>query len=597
MIERKNNYGTVRQSKNFKGKRIRLVPLFMSAVTVVGLSAGIIHYKHATDVTDKNTDDIENQYGYKTINTLYNDDVKEDNFVVLDVGSMDNKTLYMDSKIKYCNDNDISLGLVIDCDTENEYEIYDDIEFVKILISKYKIDFPVYISIDKVMANQNLDVTRKVKLVKSFLDKAIENGICVGIKGTDTNLCNFNKYCFDISLYNIYLKQDSENVKYSGTYTLIENLDGKLKSSVDFSKVIEKDQLNNNEKFVEDAYYIVGDSDTIEEIALKFNLSVKDLLKYNNLKLEDINVGTIIRIPNNSQELEVAFNKNISEFAVKKGVDLSYCQTEIDWSKLSSNVDFVIIKATEGTRVDPLLTSHLENAEENNMPIGIYSITRATTVEEIRKEAQNLVELLKGLDITYPVYIDFETNPGKDYEREIWEQVTHSGKLKEMLEVWSDTVKSAGYIPGLYCNKSTYKSIYDQTNSKENAFLDRFETWIAGTDTYSTECDFNNIIDPGCNTSYQDVNIKCNMRQVSEACVGTGAGTYAGYVDFNYCYTDYEDKDYSYKQSFEIKGLNDKNIKDILMNSALLGSLVIISGGTLFIFVKRKNNKKRNKIR
>ena len=41
--------------------------------------------------------------------------------------------------------------------------------------------------------------------------------------------------------------------------------------------------------------------------------------------------------------------------------------------------------------------------------------------------------------------------------------------------------------------ESDVVTIYDETNSSENKFLDRFEKWIAGSDTYSDVCDFNDI--------------------------------------------------------------------------------------------------------
>lgn len=588
-----NTKGTIKvYGKIDKQKTYRVSKLVITGVLVLSLLAGGVVYKHKTDTTD--VSGVENEVGYTDVNLAYNTNVKEDNFVVLDVGNYDDQSLYMESKIKYCKDKDISLGIIIDCDADSKYQVYNDIELAKKLITKYNIDFPIYISIDKIMENENIDTSQKSMLIKSFIDKAIQNGMNVGIKGTDTNLCNFNNYCFDITSYNIYLKKESKNIIYNGTCSLVENLDGTISNNMD----VENMKSNNEKNFIQDAYYIMGETDTVEEVALSFDLSINDLLKFNDIELEDIKQGTILRIPNDCQKVQATLNNNINEFAIKKGVDLSYCQTHIDWNKLKFNADFAIIKAIESTRLDPLFESHIQNCKENDIPIGIYSITRATTVEEIKNEAYTLVELLKDIDITYPVYIDFEVNPAIEYERNIFEEIKQSNSMEEMLQAWADIVEEAGFIPGIYCNKSVYKSIYDQTNSLENNFLDRFQKWISGTNTYSNPCDFTQIQDPGCSTNYQDLNIKCNMRQVSEACTGIGAATALGYVDFNYCYTDYEQKDYSFEKTFSIKGFDDKNIKSILANIAMGGALLVIAGGTIIVYTKVKKKQKRsNKFR
>lgn len=588
-----NRRGKVKTYAGIKNKKKLSLCKVMAGGLVIAIIIGgtlVYLYKKTTDVTPLN--DFVNKTGQTTLISSFNTDVKSNEFVIFDAGNYDDRTLFLNRKMKYCNENDISLGFVIDSDAQIKYEIYDDIEYAKSIISKYYVDFPVYISIDKIMSNENLNTSQKIDLIKTFLDKAKENGMYVGICGTDTNLCNFNKYCFDISEYNIYLKMDSNIIKYENKCSIVEDLHGNLTSDKDYASVIEKENFNERDNFIEDAYYVVDEDDTIEEISLKFGLSVIDLLRYNELNKGDFKSGLVLRIPTENQKLVRMFEKNINENAIRCGVDLSKYQTEIDWDKLNSNVDFVIIKATESTRQDPLFLDHVENCKQNEIPIGVYSITRATTVEDIRKEAELLVEMLQDKDITYPVYIDFENNMNNEYEKEIWEKITNNGNIKELLKEWNRVISEAGYIPGIYCNKSTYKSIYDQTDSANNNFLDSFETWIAGSDIYSTDYKFEDIKDPGFKTSYQDLEIICNMRQVSEACLGTGAGTENGYVDFNYCYTDYEN--YGYKYEFDIKRLNDKNIKDMIVTIAatIAGAVIVISGTTLIVYIKRKNKYK-----
>ena len=86
------------------------------------------------------------------------------------------------------------------------------------------------------------------------------------------------------------------------------------------------------------------------------------------------------------------------------------------------------------------------------------------------------------------------------------------------------------------------------------------------------------------------------MRQVSEACTGIGAGTESGYVDFNYCYTDYENINYEFKQKFDIKDFNKKKLDTLLMTlgASACGLLIAVVGGKTIVYKKKqKQNKKK----
>lgn len=569
----------------------------VSAVLVIGGSSTFA-YKKITDTTPQ--DSTRNTIGYSDVNPYFNTDVKENEFVILNVGNhssiKDIITLQSD-KFKFCNEKNISLGIIIESNATKQLDIYNDVEYAKEIVSKYKIDFPVYLDIDKIMTNNDLNSTVKTELIQDFAKKATSNGMYFGICGKDTNLYNLNKYCFDISKYDVYLKEDSNERKYQGTCNIVEDLNGNITSKYDLSSIIEDKKLNKENNFVEDAYYIVDNDDTIDEIALSFGLSVNDLLNFNDKEIEDIKEGLVLRIPNNIQLGNKIIDKKINDKAIKKGVDLSYCQTSVDFEKLSSNVDYAILKLSEGTTKDNLFESHITNCLNNGIPVGIYSITHATTVDDIKKEAKNVVELLKNRKITYPVYLDFEADPSKTGEWSRWTAIKESGIMKEFLNAWNDIIREAGYIPGIYCNQSIYLDIYEQTNSKENNFLNKFETWIAGSNTYSNACDYKNIVDPGCTFEYQGLKVNCNMRQVSEACTGIGAGTESGYVDFNYCYTDYENSELEYEYEFDIKETNKEQKEKILkiMYASFSGCLIMFIGSKIIIYkVKKKKRKKEN---
>ncbi|MDO4962862.1 MAG: GH25 family lysozyme [bacterium] len=563
-----------------KDKRKRNI--IIAGVGAIAIMSSIFVYSKLTDV--KSNNENENYVGYYDVLPNFNTKVKEDNFVVLNAGDYNTQgTLFQDLKMSYCNKHDISLGVIIKTDAKTVLDIYNDIDYCKSLIAKYKLDFPIYLNIDEIMENDSLNTSQKSKLVECFINKARENGFCYGLHGKDSNLSNFNNYCFNISGFNIYLKMDSNTVKYTGDYQILEDLDGNIKSKVDYEKIISKSKLNQKENFIKDAYYIVEEGDTIDDIALSFDMSVKDLLEYNELDEKDICAGILLNIPNKLCISEKLLNDDICDTYIKKGVDLSYCQENVDWDKLSTKIDFAILKISEGTRKDNMFEEHLSNCDDRSIPIGVYFITRAKSVLELTNEVNTLIKFLDGRDLVYPIYIDFEKDVNV-YKEDGYD------RLDDMLSTFKNIVMQNGYKPGIYCSKSNYCSIY---NSTENNFLDDFETWVAGTKTYDEPCDIDSILDPGCEFTYQDLTARCNMRQVSESAKNSGAGNYCGCVDLNYCYTDYENEDYEVQ--CEIKNIDKFNGYDKLINAGQ-GILVVLTA-TSIIVLKKKNKSKKNTVR
>ena len=90
------------------------------------------------------------------------------------------------------------------------------IQYYVEIVANYNIDFPVYLDINEIITNNDLNVEQKTKLITNFLEKCSANGMYVGIYGTDTNLCRVKNYC-GISNYDAFLVMDKENIEYDGT--------------------------------------------------------------------------------------------------------------------------------------------------------------------------------------------------------------------------------------------------------------------------------------------------------------------------------------------------------------------------------------------
>lgn len=162
----------------------------------------------------------------------------------------------------------------------------------------------------------------------------------------------------------------------------------------------------------------------------------------------------------------------------KKGIDVSYHQGTIDWSKVkSAGIEFAILRIGYGmydNQKDKQFENNYKNARANGIPVGVYHYSYATSVEEAKKEANLVVKWLNGRDLEYPVYFDIEDN-----------SMAGLGKstLNAMCRAFCEIIENAGYWAGIYSNKNW------ATNTISGAELGKDYTyWIA---QYNDKCTYN----------------------------------------------------------------------------------------------------------
>ena len=145
------------------------------------------------------------------------------------------------------------------------------------------------------------------------------------------------------------------------------------------------------------------------------------------------------------------------------GIDISYCQTQIDWDVLP--VDFVIIKAGQRDFTDTLFEQHYKAATEKGIPCGAYWYGEAKSIKDAQKEADCFIERLKGKQFAFPVYYDVEgdmLNLSNDL-------------LSSIIVAFMEKVEKAGYWVGLYM------SGFPMKDKVRDSILSRYALWVADT--------------------------------------------------------------------------------------------------------------------
>ena len=150
------------------------------------------------------------------------------------------------------------------------------------------------------------------------------------------------------------------------------------------------------------------------------------------------------------------------------GIDISYHNGEIDFSKIKSKVDFIIMRSGYGKKTtgskEVKFDIYYEEAKKNNIPIGTYWYSYANTPEEALVEAQTFLNKVKGKKFEYPVFYDVEEKSILNQGKEI---------VSKIIKTFLEEVEKNGYLVGLYSSASYLENLVD------DEIKDKYIIWVA----------------------------------------------------------------------------------------------------------------------
>lgn len=167
---------------------------------------------------------------------------------------------------------------------------------------------------------------------------------------------------------------------------------------------------------------------------------------------------------------------NSETLSADLGVDVSSYQGWIDWEAVAgSGVDYAILRAgyrgySHGdTKADDYFPYNLEAATAAGLDVGVYYFSQALTEEEAVAEAQEVLALVEGYELSYPIYFDWETVESSNARTD----TISSTELTACARAFCETIEAAGYQAGIYFNLSTAFQLYHL-----GELLD-YEFWLA----------------------------------------------------------------------------------------------------------------------
>ncbi len=139
----------------------------------------------------------------------------------------------------------------------------------------------------------------------------------------------------------------------------------------------------------------------------------------------------------------------------------------------NSGVSFVIIRcgyrgsSTGALIEDPMFRSNIQGATKAGLKVGVYFFTQAVNEVEAVEEASMAVGLIKGYNISYPVFLDVESSNGGRGDG------INAATRTAVCRAFCQTVQNSGYKAGIYANKTWFTTHIDTPS------LTGYKIWLA----------------------------------------------------------------------------------------------------------------------
>ena len=153
-----------------------------------------------------------------------------------------------------------------------------------------------------------------------------------------------------------------------------------------------------------------------------------------------------------------------------EGIDVSKWQSNIDWNKVKSHIDFAILKLGnigDGNKfwLDEKFERNYTQCKTLGIPIGVYVYSYTNEIKNIKKCAKAVVNYLADKKLELPIYIDME---GKEIA------VEGKDKLTELVIDFNSIIEAAGRSAGVYANLNWFNNYLHKDIIRQ-----KYTTWIA----------------------------------------------------------------------------------------------------------------------
>ena len=254
-----------------------------------------------------------------------------------------------------------------------------------------------------------------------------------------------------------------------GTITSSLNKLGSVTAAVHYNSNI------NGAPAISSSDTINGNSYTLDSSTVDANLIFSDLAAGSYTYL--LTVEAISYYINDSGELDTSVQTVVLDSkplivtdasnpnaVIAKGIDVSVHNGSIDWAKVATQVDFAILRLGWEYTLDTRFTQNAAGCNENGIPFGVYIYSYAESEAEAIAEAEFVISVLKNYDVDLPVFFDIEDE---------CQSSLGATAIQNIVKAFCETIKDAGYEPGLYTFLSWFNSYFS------GSYYNSLPKWVA----------------------------------------------------------------------------------------------------------------------
>lgn len=204
---------------------------------------------------------------------------------------------------------------------------------------------------------------------------------------------------------------------------------------------------------------------------------------------------------------------------MKKGIDVSYHQGDIDWASVkASGIEFAMLRAGYGQgNIDEKFHEYAKECTRLGIPFGVYWFSYAYNTTMAHTEAQYVLGAVAPYKLSYPIAFDFEYD-SVNYLAKQGITVTKQF-ASAVARAFLEPIEAAGYYPMLYTNADYLSRYFDADLAA------KYDIWLAQWPSGTP--DLNN----------PPAAVRGGIWQYANDGVVTGITK--NVVDLDACYTDY----------------------------------------------------------
>ena len=159
-----------------------------------------------------------------------------------------------------------------------------------------------------------------------------------------------------------------------------------------------------------------------------------------------------------------------------KGIDVSTWQGDIDWAAVKEDgVKFAFLRAgyrgyeSGNIYEDDTFLNNISGANENGIPVGVYFYSQAADPSEAAEEAEMVLDLISGYDVSWPIVFDMELEESSSSRT----KGLTPERRSEIAIAFCDRIAEAGYTPMIYGNMRMLCGEMDPER------IGKYEKWLA----------------------------------------------------------------------------------------------------------------------